>query len=195
MKKIFSIRLMCLCCLILLVLSIQSAKYTAAQSTVIAINAGGGANGSGTIFKITLTGNFSVLHRFSASPQDGSNPHAGLIQARDGNLYGTTNQGGDASCGIYYVKGCGVVFKLTPPTVPGGAWTQSVIYTFCSQANCADGSNSDGLLAGAEGTLYGTGALGGRIGARGERRAPPTPRRAATPTAAAARRWRVARRR
>ena len=56
----------------------------------------GGANGRGTVFKITPAGNLSTLYSFCAQSgcADGANPYAGLIQATDGNFYGTTFAGG-----------------------------------------------------------------------------------------------------
>ena len=70
----------------------------------------GGSNGYGTVFEIDSTGKFTVLHNFDASP-DGANPLGGLVRDAAGNLYGTTSDGGDLSCGFF---GCGVVFKVTP---------------------------------------------------------------------------------
>lgn len=68
----------------------------------------GGTNGYGMIFKLTPKGGFSILHSFDSS--DGSAPACGLLQASDGNLYGTTYQGGsDNSC----ENGCGTIFKIT----------------------------------------------------------------------------------
>jgi uncharacterized repeat protein (TIGR03803 family) len=51
-----------------------------------------------------------VLHSFNNSP-DGANPMGGLTRDAAGNLYGTTSDGGDLSCGF---SGCGTVFKVTP---------------------------------------------------------------------------------
>ena len=70
----------------------------------------GGELGFGSIFKIDAAGNLTILHSFNESP-DGGNPIGGLILDSAGNLYGTTSQGGDLSCGF---SGCGTVFELTP---------------------------------------------------------------------------------
>jgi len=69
----------------------------------------GGANGDGTIFKITPTGTLTTLYSFcsQAGCADGSEPYAGLIQASDGNLYGTTYEGG--------TNNDGTVFRLAFP--------------------------------------------------------------------------------
>jgi uncharacterized repeat protein (TIGR03803 family) len=67
---------------------------------------------------------------------DGSYPQANLIMDGAGNLYGTTSSGGG--------NGRGVVFQVTPDEI-GTAWNETVLYSFCSQTNCADGA---GPLAG-----------------------------------------------
>ncbi|MFZ0286259.1 MAG: choice-of-anchor tandem repeat GloVer-containing protein [Terriglobales bacterium] len=70
----------------------------------------GGTYGYGTVFEIDTTGKLTVLHNFDASP-DGANPLGGLTRDAAGNLYGTTSDGGDLSCGFF---GCGVVFEVAP---------------------------------------------------------------------------------
>jgi len=70
----------------------------------------GGTLGYGSIYEIDTTGKLTVLHSFNYTP-DGGNPMGGLIRDSAGNLYGTTSQGGDLSCGF---SGCGTIFKLTP---------------------------------------------------------------------------------
>jgi uncharacterized repeat protein (TIGR03803 family) len=67
----------------------------------------GGYFGCGVLFKLDVTGALTVLHSF-LGPPDGISPSGGLVQDADGNLYGTTVSGGDASCN------CGIVFKLDP---------------------------------------------------------------------------------
>ena len=68
----------------------------------------GGANGHGTVFKITPRGQLTTLYRFCAQGDmcpDGFNPAAGLVQATDGNLYGTTLHGGaNLNSGTVFVK-------------------------------------------------------------------------------------------
>jgi hypothetical protein len=84
--------------------------------------------------------------------EDGANPGGGLIVDENGALYGTTPVGGE------YFKGS--VFKLSPPAVPGGDWTKTIIYSFTNHDG--DGSQpSSGLEAGPGGVLYGTTAFGG----------------------------------
>jgi uncharacterized repeat protein (TIGR03803 family) len=72
----------------------------------------GGAFGGGTVFKVTPGGMLTILHSFSGD--DGASPEAPLIQAADGNFYGTTFFGGSGDfCQISYTS-CGTVFILTP---------------------------------------------------------------------------------
>jgi uncharacterized repeat protein (TIGR03803 family) len=78
----------------------------------------GGANGNGTVFKITASGEFTVLHTFSALDanahnEDGANPLRTLVIGHDGNLYGTTRLGGENTCGtLPFVNGCGVAWMI-----------------------------------------------------------------------------------
>ena len=107
----------------------------------------------GTVFKITPEGTLTSLHNFCVGTTctDGGSPRAELIQATDGNFYGTTYAGGaNNDCGY---QSCGTVFRLTP----SGELT--TLYSFCSigAPYCFDGSNpSTGLVQGADGNLYGT---------------------------------------
>jgi uncharacterized repeat protein (TIGR03803 family) len=73
----------------------------------------GGMNFRGTIFEITPAGKLTTIYNFCSQTNcaDGEFPYAGLIQASDGKLYGTTLQGGDLSCSS--PNGCGTVFSLT----------------------------------------------------------------------------------
>src|SRR6266851_474524 len=61
----------------------------------------GGATSTGTIYMMTLAGSVTVLHAFMGGA-DGANPRAALIQATDGNFYGTTYSGGAASSGTVF---------------------------------------------------------------------------------------------
>jgi uncharacterized repeat protein (TIGR03803 family) len=112
----------------------------------------GGANGSGTIFKITQEGNFSTVYRFCAGGSgctDGSNPEAGLIQAADGNLYGTTVGGGSGTNAC----ACGTVFKITL------AGTLTTLHSF----ELGEGGIHPfaGVIQGTDGNFYGTTSEGG----------------------------------
>jgi uncharacterized repeat protein (TIGR03803 family) len=77
---------------------------------------------------------------------DGATPMGGLIFDSAGNMYGTTMYGG--------ANGLGTVFKLTPSS---RGWSETVLYNFCAQANCDDGSYPEaGLVRDQAGNLYGT---------------------------------------
>lgn len=117
----------------------------------------GGRQGGGTIFKITPAGKLITLYSFCALDKcsDGESPHGGLVQASNGNFYGTTTIGGSAILGRCDA-GCGTVFELTSPG------TLTTLYTFCSRANCIDGWEPvGGLVQAADGNLYGTTLFGG----------------------------------
>jgi uncharacterized repeat protein (TIGR03803 family) len=97
-----------------------------------------------------------VLWNFGG-PNDGMNPEGSLIFDHSGNLYGTTTAGGNK-------YGGGIVFRLSPQS--GGAWTENVIYNFCSNYelfDCIDGQQPRaGLTFDRAGNLYGTTYLGGK---------------------------------
>jgi uncharacterized repeat protein (TIGR03803 family) len=109
----------------------------------------GGADGDGTVFKMTPGGRLVRLHSFCSESgcADGFEPFVGVIEAGDGNLYGTTSNGG--------VSGAGTAFRLTK----SGALT--TLYSFCSQPACVDGAVENGLIQGKDGYFYGTTAIGG----------------------------------
>jgi uncharacterized repeat protein (TIGR03803 family) len=123
----------------------------------------GGANNGGTVFKIAPGGTLTMLYSFCSQTgcTDGEGP-AGLILATDGNLYGTTAGGGDASgvaaCSFYPISGCGTVFRITP------TGTLTTLYTFCTQSGCPDGGRPNGLVQATNGTLYGITNGGGAYG-------------------------------
>jgi uncharacterized repeat protein (TIGR03803 family) len=119
----------------------------------------GGANQAGTVFQVTPGGTLTTLYNFCSQTGcvDGANPYAGVIQGTDGNFYGTTYAGGvvNASCTV----GCGTVYEIS---LQGGTWTETVLYSFCTQTNCLDGAGpSAGLVQGANGNFYGTTYAGG----------------------------------
>ena len=108
--------------------------------------------GYGTVFKITPGGTLTTLHIFNST--DGSFP-SGLIQAIDGNFYGTTYQGGaNVTCN----NGCGTVFKITP---------QGTLTTL-HNSDSVDGTNPIAVLDQAtDGNFYGTSYTGGTNGGWG----------------------------
>jgi uncharacterized repeat protein (TIGR03803 family) len=124
-------------------------------------NCGVSNTGCGVVFKLTPDGKEAVLHSFCAQDHcaDGASPWAGLVLDQKGNLYGTTWLGGNNNPCDTGSEGCGVVFKLT------AEGKETVLYRFCAQDNCVDGSSpTAGLVLGAKGDLYGTTQLGGAPG-------------------------------
>ncbi len=111
---------------------------------------GGGTNNAGTVFKITPTGTLTPLYSFCSLTDcsDGEAPYAGLVQASDGDLYGTTSEGG-ANAG-------GTLFKITP------TGTLTPLYSFCSQTGCTDGEFPvSRVVQATDGNFYGTTVVGG----------------------------------
>jgi uncharacterized repeat protein (TIGR03803 family) len=107
----------------------------------------GGTGGGGVVFRVTPMGNYKVIHNFPVnSPDDGSDPIAGLVLATDGTFYGVTFSGG--------VYGYGVIFKLAP------TGTYTLIYQFDGTTGSNSSSN---LVQHTNGFVYGL-ALGGLRG-------------------------------
>jgi uncharacterized repeat protein (TIGR03803 family) len=105
----------------------------------------GGVNFGGTVFRMTPAGTLTTLYTFCSQTNcaDGASPLGALVQAADGDFYGTTDGGG--------THGWGTVFKITPE----GKLT--TLYNFCARQNCADGENPwAGLTLGRNGNFYGT---------------------------------------
>jgi uncharacterized repeat protein (TIGR03803 family) len=112
--------------------------------------------GCGTVFSLKPPaapgGEWSetVLYSLGGAP-DGDTPWGGVVIGKGGVLYGTTYRGGK-SC-------CGTVFSLTPPTSPGGLWTEAVLHSFDGGSDGA--FPPSGLAIGEGGVLYGTTYAGG----------------------------------
>jgi uncharacterized repeat protein (TIGR03803 family) len=113
-----------------------------------------GGDYSGVIFELApgpSHWNFDILYQFQPGAT-GNSPYSGVVMDVYGNLYGTTDSGGDSS-------GCGVLYKLAP--VGNGKWQYSVLHTF--------GGPGDGCLPGPlaidqHGNLYGSLIFGGQFG-------------------------------
>jgi len=108
----------------------------------------------GTVFELSPSGNGTwtetVLYAFTNAP-DGVEPLGSLTFDAAGNLYGTTAGGG--------LNGYGTAFELSPPLLPGGAWTETILYSFCQVevGKCSDGAGPfGGLVFDNFGNLYGT---------------------------------------
>lgn len=104
----------------------------------------GGALESGTVFKLTTKGELITLYSFCSKPSclDGDDPYGGVIQASDGNFYGTTAGGG--------TNNYGTVFKITP------AGKLTTLVSFDSV-----GFAGTGVVEGTDGNFYGTTSNGG----------------------------------
>lgn len=106
----------------------------------------GGFNGTGTVFELMPTqgGGWKKisLHNFGATFTGGVGPFGGVIMDAQGNLYGTTVNGG--FCDL-----CGTAYELSP--VPGGGWTEKTIFDFALESQ-----PYAGLIVDAQGNLYGT---------------------------------------
>lgn len=119
----------------------------------------GGSNFTGTIFEVSTSGTFTLLHTFAAggtnsvgepTSSEGAVPVGALVLAGDGNYYGATQYGGS--------NGTGTIFQLTPT---GGF---ANLYSFASVAAGVSGTNGaqpNGLTLGSDGYLYGTTQKGG----------------------------------
>jgi uncharacterized repeat protein (TIGR03803 family) len=122
----------------------------------------GGAGGYGTVFQLTppqvghIQWGIGILHSFVAPP-DGYHPLGGVIADRAGNLYGTTQDGGNSTV-CPSSQGCGTVFELSPPTVPGNPWTENILYNFTGGN---DGAAPSTPLIFNGGSLFGTATEGG----------------------------------
>lgn len=136
------------------------------SGTLYGTTAYGGANGEGTVFELTppaaapvfgasAAWTETVLYTFTGG-SDGGNPEAPLISDESGALYSTTTNGG--------TYGQGIVFKLAPPAVAGGAWTETVLYTFTGGSDGAMPPQGAGLIFDSSGALYGTTYAGGAYG-------------------------------
>ena len=88
----------------------------------------------------------TVLYSFGAVP-DASGPDSSLIQASDGNFYGTSGNGGAGNSGA--------VYRISP------SGQESVLYSFCTQTGCLDGNTPSSLIQGTDGNLYGICNSGG----------------------------------
>jgi uncharacterized repeat protein (TIGR03803 family) len=104
----------------------------------------GGAYGLGTVFRMTPGGGVTSLYSFTGGA-DGYQPGTGLVQATDGNFYGTTGNG---------ATGYGTVFKITP------TGTLTTLYTFNPGPQ---GFGASTLIQATDGNLYGTTSAGGTV--------------------------------
>jgi len=122
---------------------IQGADGNFYGTTSDALDVGAGYRMYGSIFRMTPSGSVAILHRFSGL--DGAGPNS-LVQAGDGNFYGTTQTGG---------VGYGTIFRMTP----GG--TLTTLYYFGGEDGSYPGPS---FVLATDGNLYGTTPTGGPYG-------------------------------
>ena len=118
----------------------------------------GGEPENGTVFKLDTSGNETLPHSFTGGPGDGSNPYAGLIMDKAGNLYGTTPNGGAFWEGPETPEGPGAVFKLDT------SGSEMLLYSFGGPNGVDAGVPLAGVIMDKAGNLYGTTTLGGDFG-------------------------------
>jgi len=108
--------------------------------------ANSGFAAAGTVYKILPDGTqFSTIHPFTGSPNNGGLPLARLIQLSDGKFYGTTQRGG--------VNDCGTVFRISASGI------FELIDSFVFATNGCFPGNA--LIQASDGNLYGTAPSGG----------------------------------
>ena len=110
----------------------------------------GGANGDGTVFKLTPnfgSWTFDSLYSF-ASTHDGTFGRD-VILDRHGDLFGSTESGGNRNqCRGAF--GCGIVYTLTP--TPLGTWKETILSAFTGGAG---GEDATSMFFGPNGKIYG----------------------------------------
>jgi uncharacterized repeat protein (TIGR03803 family) len=124
----------------------------------------------GTVFQLSpppqVGGSWTetLIYQFQGKgSNDASVPNGGLIRDAAGNLYGVTAYGGTGDCILLGVPaGCGTVYELSPPKEKGGAWTETILYSFPT-AQQGYVPNGDLVFDGA-GNLYGATIFGGGRG-------------------------------
>ncbi len=120
------------------------------QNNLYGTTIGGGTLDAGSVFKLSADGVLTVLHSFGGhSPEDGIYPGWGLILDRRGDIYGTTNYGGEF--------GQGTVFKVT------STGQETVVYSFGGKSGDA-AIPSGSLIFDTRGNIYGTTGNGGAYG-------------------------------
>ncbi len=107
----------------------------------------GGAGNAGTVFEITSFGQVVGIDTFCYNCSVGAQPIGGLVQASNGNLYGTTFTAGSGQCGT--------IFEVTP----NGFLT--LLHGFAPSDGCKPRA---AMTEGADGSLYGTASFGGANG-------------------------------
>lgn len=124
-------------------------------SALYGVTEDGGENGHGTVYQIAPNGSGwteTVLYSFCSKTNctDGNLPYGALVLDDTGNIFGSTDVGGE--------QDRGVVFELSQSN---GTWTEIVLHDFCSQEACTDGATPGELTMDASGSLFGATYSGG----------------------------------
>lgn len=117
----------------------------------------GGTTIFGTVFKLSPSGVKTILYNFTGGT-DGAEPHGTLVRDSKGNLYGTTEYGGNLNVQCVGMQGCGVIFKISP------SGQETVLHSFTGGLD--GGQPLAGLTADGHGALYGTTAGGANTSCR-----------------------------
>ena len=137
-----------------------SGKYPVAglavgpRGTLYGTTMSGGSGGLGTVFALAAPESangrwrYTALHNFTGSP-DGATPLSAVTVTRFGTINGTTVLGGSSLC----EQGCGTVFELVPPPVPGEMWTEKLYTPLMPSRGSNPGSD---VIVGADHALFGT---------------------------------------
>jgi uncharacterized repeat protein (TIGR03803 family) len=141
------------------------------QGNLYGATSDGGSANDGTVFELiapTKHGGAwieSLLYVFQGfnSDGDGASPGSGLVIDKIGNLYGTTAYGGNGPCTLLgSPTGCGMAYKMSPPSTKGGVWIKTILYNFLGGK---DGQFPSGdLTFDTAGNLYGATQFGGGFG-------------------------------
>jgi uncharacterized repeat protein (TIGR03803 family) len=132
------------------------------DGTLFGGTSSGGAHNQGAVFKLTPPGagetawHETVIHSFNGA--NGSMAIGPLLEGKDRVLYGVTTAGGPYGGAI---GGYGTVYVLTPLTDANEAWAEKILYAFTGVANSDGAFPQGGLIADANGALYGTTSQGG----------------------------------
>ncbi|HWA90600.1 MAG TPA: choice-of-anchor tandem repeat GloVer-containing protein [Rhizomicrobium sp.] len=135
-------------------------------SPLYGVTRAGGLRNLGIVFSLTPNKNGTwsqkTLYYFCAQGgldtcSDGKLPNADIVVDKNGNIVGTTEQGG--------LDNAGLVFKLTP--TQQGHWAETLLYQFCQDDNCADGATpKSGVIIDSIGNIFGTTTAGGHVAHR-----------------------------
>src|SRR5262249_9627490 len=113
-----------------------------------------GGNGHGNVFRMTPSGKITSIYSFcpQTTCTDGQYPESAPILGSDGNLYGVTISGGNATSTSF---GQGVFYRMTL------AGKITILHKFCSAKNCTDGATPMGITLASDGNFYGATNYGG----------------------------------